>query len=76
MPSGLTHADYTFNAMVGLHHRQPRTVGAVLTCDGITAEVIADNMHLHIRGGKTLGARQRGKQKRIGDRRHSDPTSV
>lgn len=47
MPSGLTHADYTFNAMVGLHHRQPGTVGAVLTCDGITAEVIADNIHLH-----------------------------
>lgn len=30
-----------------LHHGQPGTVGAVLTCDGITAEVIADNIHLH-----------------------------
>jgi len=44
---GLTHATHTFNAMVGLHHRKPETVGAVLTCDGITAEVIADNVHLH-----------------------------
>ena len=47
VPLGLTHATHTFNAMLGLHHRQPGTVGAVLTCDGITAEVIADNIHLH-----------------------------
>jgi len=47
VPSGLTHAAHTFNAMVDLHHRQPGRVGAVLTCDGIMAEVIADNTHLH-----------------------------
>lgn len=47
VPLGLTHAAHTFNAMPGLHHRQPGTVGAVLACDGITAEVIADNIHLH-----------------------------
>jgi N-acetylglucosamine-6-phosphate deacetylase len=47
VPSGLTHAAHIFNATVGLHHRQPGTVGAVLTCDGITTEEIADNVHLH-----------------------------
>lgn len=47
VPLGLTHAAHAFNAMLGLHHRQPGTVGAVLTCDEITAEVIADKIHLH-----------------------------
>jgi N-acetylglucosamine-6-phosphate deacetylase len=44
---GLSHATHTFNGMLGLHHREPCTVGAILTCDDITAEVIADNIHLH-----------------------------
>jgi N-acetylglucosamine-6-phosphate deacetylase len=33
--------------MQSLHHREPGTVGAVLACDEITAEVIADYVHLH-----------------------------
>src|SRR5690606_25970054 len=45
--SGLTHAVHTFNAMRGLHHREPGTVGAVLTTPGITAEIIADGEHVH-----------------------------
>ncbi|BBI35344.1 N-acetylglucosamine-6-phosphate deacetylase [Cohnella abietis] len=44
---GLRHAVHTFNAMTPLHHRQPGTVGAVLTDDRITAEVIADGHHVH-----------------------------
>lgn len=44
---GLSHACHTFNGMAGLHHREPGTVGAVLTCAEITAEVIADNVHVH-----------------------------
>ncbi len=44
---GLNHSIHTFNGMVGLHHRKPGTVGAVLTCDKITAEVIADYVHVH-----------------------------
>ena len=44
---GLSHATHTFNAMQSLHHREPGTVGAVLACDEITAEVIADYVHLH-----------------------------
>jgi N-acetylglucosamine-6-phosphate deacetylase len=44
---GLSHSAHTFNGMGGLHHREPGTVGGVLTCDEITAEVIADNIHIH-----------------------------
>lgn len=45
--SGLNHAVHTFNAMTPLHHRKPGTAGAVLGCDGIVAEVIADGIHVH-----------------------------
>lgn len=44
---GLSHAVHTFNAMRPLHHREPGTVGAVLTDDRIAAEVIADGKHVH-----------------------------
>ncbi|TBL80372.1 N-acetylglucosamine-6-phosphate deacetylase [Paenibacillus thalictri] len=44
---GLSHAVHTFNAMRPLHHREPGTVGGVLTDDRITAEVIADGHHVH-----------------------------
>ncbi|CAG7650927.1 N-acetylglucosamine-6-phosphate deacetylase [Paenibacillus solanacearum] len=44
---GLRHAVHTFNAMKGLHHREPGVVGAVMTEDRITAEVIADGHHVH-----------------------------
>ncbi|MNH96120.1 N-acetylglucosamine-6-phosphate deacetylase [compost metagenome] len=44
---GLTHAVHTFNAMKALHHREPGTVGAVLTDERISAEVIADGLHVH-----------------------------
>lgn len=44
---GLTHATHTFNSMGRLDHRAPGTVGAVLDCDEITADVIADNIHVH-----------------------------
>ncbi|QAY65123.1 N-acetylglucosamine-6-phosphate deacetylase [Paenibacillus protaetiae] len=45
--AGLTHAVHTFNAMRGLHHREPGTAGAVLTDDRIYAEIIADGEHVH-----------------------------
>jgi N-acetylglucosamine-6-phosphate deacetylase len=44
---GLTHAVHCFNAMKPLHHREPGTVGAVLTDARIEAEVIADGHHVH-----------------------------
>jgi N-acetylglucosamine-6-phosphate deacetylase len=45
--AGLTHGVHTFNAMRGLHHREPGTVGAMLTDNRISAEVIADGHHVH-----------------------------
>ncbi|WP_159887484.1 N-acetylglucosamine-6-phosphate deacetylase [Paenibacillus puerhi] len=51
---GLGHAVHTFNAMTGLHHRNPGVVGAVLTEDAINAEVIADGHHVHPAGIKLL----------------------
>jgi N-acetylglucosamine-6-phosphate deacetylase len=56
---GLRHAVHTFNAMRGLHHREPGTVGAVLTDDRVSAEVIADGHHVHAAGIRLL-ARTKG----------------
>jgi len=42
-----THVTHTFNAQRGFHHREPGVFGAVLTSDGITAELIADTIHVH-----------------------------
>ncbi len=44
---GLTHATHTYNAMRGFHHREPGVVGAVWHFDQITAQVIADGVHVH-----------------------------
>lgn len=51
---GLRHAVHTYNAMTPLHHRQPGTVGAVLTDDLIAAEIIADGHHVHPRAIELL----------------------
>lgn len=45
--AGLNQAVHTYNAMTGLHHRNPGTVGAVLTDERIHAEIIADGHHVH-----------------------------
>ncbi len=45
--AGATHITHAFNAMHAFHHRDPGPVGAALQCDGVTAEVIADGVHLH-----------------------------
>lgn len=44
---GVRHAVHTFNAMGPFHHREPGVVGAVLTDETVTAEVIPDGVHLH-----------------------------
>ncbi|MBC7872318.1 MAG: N-acetylglucosamine-6-phosphate deacetylase [Chitinophagaceae bacterium] len=44
---GLSHATHTYNAMTGLNHRDPGTLGAVMTLPQITCELIADNIHVH-----------------------------
>lgn len=44
---GLSHATHTYNAMTPLNHREPGVVGAVLSLDNITCELIADLVHVH-----------------------------
>ncbi len=45
--SGFVHVTHAFNAQRGFHHREPGVLGAVLTSDEVTAELIADTVHVH-----------------------------
>lgn len=43
---GITHTTHLFNGMRGLHHRDPGVAGAALLHPEITAEIIADGIHV------------------------------
>lgn len=44
--AGASHVTHLFNAMNGLHHREPGIVGAV-SDNNIQAEIICDGIHIH-----------------------------
>ncbi len=44
--AGALHTTHTYNAMRPLHHREPGTVGAALTLDKLTCELIYDRVHV------------------------------
>ena len=44
--AGARHVTHCFNAMRGLHHREPGALGAALVAP-VTAELIADGVHVH-----------------------------
>ena len=44
---GIRHVTHLYNAMRGLHHREPGALGAVLVDHGVTAQLIADGVHVH-----------------------------
>ena len=44
--AGARHATHTFNAMRPLDHRRPGILGAVLTDRRVSADIIADGVHL------------------------------
>ena len=44
---GIKHVTHLFNAMTGLHHREPGAVGAVFDAPDVTAELICDGFHIH-----------------------------
>jgi N-acetylglucosamine-6-phosphate deacetylase len=44
--AGAHHATHTFNAMRRLDHRDPGLLGAILTDDNVTADIIADGLHV------------------------------
>ena len=45
--AGARHLTHAFNAMRPLHHREPGPLGAALDSEGVTAELIADGVHVH-----------------------------
>ncbi|MBZ5569371.1 MAG: N-acetylglucosamine-6-phosphate deacetylase [Acidobacteriia bacterium] len=45
--AGARHATHTFNAMRALDHREPGILGAALAEQRLTADVIADGIHVH-----------------------------
>jgi N-acetylglucosamine-6-phosphate deacetylase len=42
-----THVTHTFNAQSGFSQRAPGVFGAVLSSNGVTAEMIGDGVHVH-----------------------------
>jgi N-acetylglucosamine-6-phosphate deacetylase len=44
--AGARHATHTFNAMRPLDHREPGIIGETLTNDQLTADIIADGIHV------------------------------
>ncbi len=46
LKAGAHHATHTFNAMRPLDHRSPGILGEVLSNDAITADIIADGIHV------------------------------
>lgn len=44
---GASHFTHAFNAMRGLHHREPGVVGALMGLRHMTCDVIADLVHSH-----------------------------
>jgi len=44
---GLRQATHTYNGMLGLHHREPGTLGAIMTDDRLYGQLICDGIHVH-----------------------------
>jgi len=45
--AGISHGTHLFNAMSGIHHRDPGLAGALLLNEEASVELIADGVHLH-----------------------------
>lgn len=44
---GARHLTHLYNAMPGMHHRTPGPIPAAVERDDVTAEIIADGIHIH-----------------------------
>jgi N-acetylglucosamine-6-phosphate deacetylase len=51
---GVGHCIHTYNAMRGLHHRDPGLVGGLLDVDELTCELITDGLHVHPAAARLL----------------------
>lgn len=45
--AGISHATHLFNAMSGVHHRSPGPLVAIFENENVTAQLIADGVHIH-----------------------------
>lgn len=45
--AGARHMTHLYNAMPGLHHREPGPIAAAVERDDITPEIICDGVHIH-----------------------------
>ncbi len=45
--AGVSFGTHTFNAMRGLHQREPGALGALLANDNVACELISDGRHVH-----------------------------
>ena len=45
--AGATHLTHLFNAMPGIHHRNPGPIGAASERENVIAELIGDGLHVH-----------------------------
>ena len=45
--AGASHLTHLYNAMPPIHHRKPGVIGAASECEGVTAELICDGLHVH-----------------------------
>jgi N-acetylglucosamine-6-phosphate deacetylase len=45
--AGISHATHLFNAMSGIHHRSPGPLVAIFENENVTAQLIADGVHIH-----------------------------
>ncbi|MDD5557219.1 MAG: N-acetylglucosamine-6-phosphate deacetylase [bacterium] len=57
--AGVRHVTHLFNAMSGTDHRRPGLAAAALLAGGVTAEIVADGVHLHP-AAVALAARLKG----------------
>ncbi len=44
--AGITHCTHLFNAMAGLHHREPGPLPALHESEHVTVEIISDDVHV------------------------------
>jgi N-acetylglucosamine-6-phosphate deacetylase len=51
---GVSHATHCFNAMRPFGHRDPGVLGAVMTSDAVTAELIGDGAHVDYAAARVL----------------------
>ncbi|MBQ4608096.1 MAG: N-acetylglucosamine-6-phosphate deacetylase [Clostridia bacterium] len=45
--AGVTHLTHLYNAMPGVHHRNPGVIPAAVENKNVRAEIICDGMHIH-----------------------------